>query len=84
MPLQRSHHRDMRHHRIAAMLANHHQHFGSGLPFRRLLFGLRQFHDVVCSVAERDQLATVWQNAFDYLLSHRLKSVQYGIGETST
>ena len=32
MPLQCLHHRDMRHHRITAMLADKHQHFGSRLP----------------------------------------------------
>jgi hypothetical protein len=37
--MQRIHHRNPRHHRIAAAFANHHQHFGCGLPFRRLLFG---------------------------------------------
>jgi len=40
MPMQRSHHRDMRHHRIVATLANQHQRFGCGLPFWRLLLGL--------------------------------------------
>jgi hypothetical protein len=32
MPSQCSHHRDMRHHRIAAMLADQHQHFGPPTP----------------------------------------------------
>jgi hypothetical protein len=55
--MKRSHHRDMRHHRIAAMLADQHQHFGSGLPFRRLLFGLGQLGEVERGIAESDQLA---------------------------
>jgi hypothetical protein len=41
IPMKRLHHRDMRHHRITAMLADQHQHFGSGLPLRGLLFCLR-------------------------------------------
>jgi hypothetical protein len=40
IPMQRAHHRDMRHHRIAAALADQHQNFDRSLPFRRLLFGL--------------------------------------------
>ena len=46
MPMERPHHRDMRHHRIAAVLADQHQHFGSRLPWRGFLFSLRQFHDI--------------------------------------
>jgi hypothetical protein len=38
--MQRLHHGDMRQHRIAAVLTDQHQHFGCGLPLRRLLFGL--------------------------------------------
>jgi hypothetical protein len=34
--MRRSHHRDKRHHRIAAALADQYQHIGCGLPFRRL------------------------------------------------
>jgi hypothetical protein len=30
----------MGHHRIAAVLADQHQHLGCALPFRRVLFGL--------------------------------------------
>jgi hypothetical protein len=60
--MQRAHHRDMRHHRIAATLANHHQHFGSCLPWRGLLFSLGQFYDVVRSVAQLDEGTPVWQN----------------------
>jgi hypothetical protein len=52
MPMQRSHHRDMRHHRIAATLADHHQNLDRSLPFRRL-FGFGQCHDVLRGVAAR-------------------------------
>lgn len=57
MPVQRPHHRDMRHHRVAIVLPDQH-----GLPFPRLLFSLGQFGDVVRGVAERDQLAPAGQN----------------------
>ena len=40
--IQRSHHRNPRHHGIAAVLGDQHQHLGGGLPFRRVLLGLGQ------------------------------------------
>jgi hypothetical protein len=46
---------------IAAALADQHQHFGCSLPFRRLLFGLGQFYDVVCGIAQRDERLAVRQ-----------------------
>jgi hypothetical protein len=32
-----------------------------GLPFLEILFGFRQFHDVVGSILERDELASIGQ-----------------------
>jgi hypothetical protein len=65
MPVQRLHHRDCRHHRVATALADHDQYFRCGLPFRRLLFGVGQLGDVQRSIAQRDRLAPVWQ--FDWI-----------------
>jgi hypothetical protein len=62
MPVQRPHHRGMRHHRVAIVLPDQHQYLDGGLPFPRLLFSLGQFGDVVRGVAERDQLAPAGQN----------------------
>jgi hypothetical protein len=55
MLVERSHHRDMRHHRITAVLADQYQHFGCRLPLRRLLFGFGQFHDEAGGVAQCHQ-----------------------------
>jgi hypothetical protein len=41
----RFYHRDPCEHRIAAVLADHYQHFGCRLPFRRLLFNFGQLSD---------------------------------------
>jgi hypothetical protein len=66
------HHRDMRHHRITAMLADQHQQFGSRLPLRRLLFGFGQLGDVKRGVAEREQrLAARLTDRIGKLLSPR-------------
>jgi hypothetical protein len=62
MPVERPHHRNMRHHRIAAVLADQHPDLGSRLPWRGFLFGLRQPDDVLRGVAERHQLAPVRQD----------------------
>jgi hypothetical protein len=59
--MQRAHHSDMRHHRIAAALGDQDQHFGCRLPFWRVPFGFREFDDVLRGVAERHQRFAVRQ-----------------------
>ena len=51
MPMQRAHHRNMRHHRIAAVLANQHQALNSGFPLWQFALGFRQLDDVLRGVA---------------------------------
>jgi hypothetical protein len=57
MPMQRAHHRNMRHHRIAAVLANQHQALNSGFPLwnSRSAFGSLMMY---CAASQRDELAT--------------------------
>jgi hypothetical protein len=59
--VQSLHHADPRMHRRAATFGRHDQHLNGRLPLRVLLLGLRQRHDEVGGVLERDQLATVRQ-----------------------
>ena len=54
MAMQRLHHRDPRHHGVAAVLGDQQQHLGGELPLRRLLLDLRQARDVRRGIAERD------------------------------
>jgi hypothetical protein len=56
-----THHRNARHHRVAARLGHHDEKLGRGPPFRRLVLGPRKLRDVRAGVFERDQLATAGQ-----------------------
>jgi hypothetical protein len=55
MSMPRFYHRDPCEHRIAAVLAEHYQHFGCRLPFRSLLFNFGQLGDVERGVAQSDE-----------------------------
>jgi hypothetical protein len=44
-------------HPRAPAFGGHHQDFGRGLPFLKLLLGLLQLHDLAGGVIERDELA---------------------------
>jgi len=55
MPWQRFHHRDTRHHRIAAVLADKHQALYRGFPMWQFALGFGQLDDVSRDAAERDQ-----------------------------
>jgi len=57
--IQRPHHSDPRKHRRPVMLCDQKQRFHRGLPFRRIMFCLRQLGDVERGVAEGGQLAPV-------------------------
>jgi hypothetical protein len=72
MAMQRLHHRDPRHHRVAAMLGDEQQHLGGELPWRGLLFGLRQARDVGRGIAQRDErLAVLHRDRIEKLLIPR-------------
>jgi hypothetical protein len=59
--VQRSHDADVRHHRRAVMRDDQQQGFDRGLPFFKLLFGLRKLPDISRRVLEGDDLAAARQ-----------------------
>jgi hypothetical protein len=54
--IERSHHPYPGEHRRAAALSDQQKRFHRGLPFLGIVFGLGEFHYVICGVAEGDQL----------------------------
>jgi hypothetical protein len=61
VPVQRPNDADAGVHQWPATFCGHHQGLGRSLPFRELLLGLRQLHDVVGSVFEGEELAAAGQ-----------------------
>ena len=59
--IQRPHHSYPGEHRRSAALSDQQKRFHRGLPFCGIVFGLGQFGDVGCSVAQGDQLLALGQ-----------------------
>lgn len=59
--VQRAHDADPRQHCRAAALSHKDQRLHRGLPLRRIVLRLRQFHDVVGRVAQGDEAAAIWK-----------------------
>ena len=59
--IQRPHHAYPGKHHRATALGNQQKRFHRGLPFFGIVFGLGEFGDVGCGVAERDELLAFGQ-----------------------
>jgi hypothetical protein len=55
--VERPHNANMRMHQRHATFRRHDQDLRRDLPFREVLFGRRQFHDMAGRILERDELA---------------------------
>jgi hypothetical protein len=69
MPVQRLHHRNARHHGVAAVLGDQQQHLDGELPWRGILVGLRLARDVGRGVLERDERLAVLPRESDHGIS---------------
>jgi len=84
MPSLRFHHRDTRHHRIAAVLADQHRPL-SGFPLWQFTLGFRQFDDVLRGVTELDQRFSARQDdRIEKALIPRHNSPHYANGSAPT
>ena len=61
VPVQGAHDADARKHRRPVALRNEDKRLHGGLPFRRVMFGFRQFGDIGAGILECDELSAVRQ-----------------------